>query len=173
MSLTGEILFDDISDSSFVPNFHNIAYSPQYPFLYKGNLLENICLCPPSDLDIPLLYQSCALSHCFYHDDSNSHPLEYFLEVNSYTRSLYDHFLSKTVDSNGKGLSGGQMKRVSFARAIYSNRPYILLDEPTSGLDKATEEYITRSILHLSHYKAVVITTHSSVFDSFGFLINI
>ena len=59
-------------------------------------------------------------------------------------------------------LSGGQRKRVGFARAIVNNPEVILYDEPTAGLDPILSTLIEDYINKLGHeYKvASVIVTH-------------
>src|SRR3546814_5611106 len=39
-----------------------------------------------------------------------------------------------TVDSEGRGLSGGEKQGVAIGRALYFNADLIILDEPTVGL---------------------------------------
>ncbi|MFW9831374.1 MAG: ABC transporter ATP-binding protein [Candidatus Thorarchaeota archaeon] len=59
-------------------------------------------------------------------------------------------------------MSGGQMQRIAFARAI-ANEPVLLLaDEPTGNLDTATGTEIIRLFQELAHeyQKAVVVATH-------------
>lgn len=46
-----------------------------------------------------------------------------------------DTGLQKQVGEDGSHLSGGQIQRVEFARALISKRPIILADEATSALD--------------------------------------
>lgn len=59
-------------------------------------------------------------------------------------------------------LSGGQMRRVSFAAALVHEPPLVILDEPTAGVDpilrKSIWTYLER-IVHTSKI-TVIITTH-------------
>jgi ATP-binding cassette subfamily C protein CydC len=43
------------------------------------------------------------------------------------------------IDESGGTLSGGEQKRLSLARALLANRPWLAADEPSEGLDPATE----------------------------------
>ena len=58
-------------------------------------------------------------------------------------------------------LSGGELKRVSIARAMINNPKILIADEPTTGLDKETGKII---LDYLSEYKlegnAVLLATH-------------
>lgn len=59
-------------------------------------------------------------------------------------------------------LSGGQRKRVGFARAIATRPKYILYDEPTTGLDPVTTAVIDQLIIRMSDELGVtgLVITH-------------
>ena len=72
------------------------------------------------------------------------------------------------VDLEGYGqrspseLSGGQRKRVGFARAIATEPKYLLYDEPTTGLDPVTSAVIDRLMIRMADELGVtgVVITH-------------
>lgn len=73
-----------------------------------------------------------------------------------------------------RGLSGGEMRRVSIGQEICSNdAPVLLLDEPTTGLDSKTAEQVMLNVVELARNKGtiVVATIHqpnssiTSLFD--------
>ncbi|MBI3308349.1 MAG: ATP-binding cassette domain-containing protein [Candidatus Melainabacteria bacterium] len=70
--------------------------------------------------------------------------------------------LEKYIDYFPDQLSGGQKKRVSFARAIAHKPEIILYDEPTSGLDPVLSTLIEDYINKLSHefHVASIVVTH-------------
>jgi phospholipid/cholesterol/gamma-HCH transport system ATP-binding protein len=59
-------------------------------------------------------------------------------------------------------LSGGQRKRVGFARAIATRPKYVLYDEPTTGLDPVTTAVIDGLIMKMARELGVtgVVVTH-------------
>ena len=73
--------------------------------------------------------------------------------------------LEKYIDHFPDELSGGQKKRIAFARAIASEPQVILYDEPTSGLDPILSTLIEDYINKLSNelkVASVVVTHHLS-----------
>ena len=62
----------------------------------------------------------------------------------------------------GSGLSGGQMQRLSIARALLSNADIWLLDEPCSGLDKETAQAVLATLKRVSKGKTLLIVSHDT-----------
>lgn len=58
-------------------------------------------------------------------------------------------------------LSGGELRRLEIARAIFKDSDVILFDEPTSGLDSINEMIISDLICSLRD-KIVIVVTHST-----------
>lgn len=59
-------------------------------------------------------------------------------------------------------LSGGQMRRVSFAAALIHEPPLVILDEPTAGVDPILRSNIWKYLVNISRnsHITVIITTH-------------
>ena len=79
--------------------------------------------------------------------------MEYLAEVRL-DPELSSHFPSEC--------SGGEQKRVAFARAMALDNPVILADEPTANLDKGTSRVIADILVGLAHErgKLVIAVTH-------------
>ncbi|HEL1061403.1 TPA: ABC transporter ATP-binding protein [Streptococcus equi subsp. zooepidemicus] len=67
-------------------------------------------------------------------------------------------------------LSGGEMQRVSIARALAKKPKLLLCDEPTGALDSKTGQHIMQLLQEASKDEdvAVVLVTHNTEFKTFG-----
>lgn len=68
--------------------------------------------------------------------------------------------LDSEVGEGGSRLSGGQRQKIGIARALLSNREYILFDEATSAVDRQSEEEIWKCIEHLSKVRTLILISH-------------
>ncbi|CCH46552.1 Pleiotropic drug resistance protein [Wickerhamomyces ciferrii] len=72
-------------------------------------------------------------------------------------------------DSQVKGISGGEKRRVSIAIQLLNNSKILLLDEPTSGLDSFTSSSIISLLneLAISEKKTIILTIHQPKYEIF------
>ncbi|MDC2993648.1 ABC transporter ATP-binding protein/permease [Candidatus Pelagibacter sp.] len=81
--------------------------------------------------------------------------------LNSLINSLPNKINTK-VGERGSRLSGGQLQRISIARALYRKTELIIFDEPTSALDEDNEIKILNIIKNISKSKnsTIMIISH-------------
>jgi ABC-type transport system involved in cytochrome bd biosynthesis fused ATPase/permease subunit len=60
----------------------------------------------------------------------------------------------------GHPVSGGELQRLSVARAVLTGRPVLVLDEPTSHLDQATAAAVLEAVLEHARGRSVLWVTH-------------
>jgi putative ABC transport system ATP-binding protein len=72
--------------------------------------------------------------------------------------------LSKRADNYPAQLSGGELQRISIARAICKNPQLLLCDEPTGALDSETGKRILTLLQSMAkkYNNAVVVVTHNA-----------
>lgn len=121
----------------------NTSYAPQKVYILDDTIKKNICFEEEdSQMDENLLKKSLSLA-----------SLDDLLD------SLPDG-LNTNIGENGSQLSGGQIQRIGFARAIYKNPKFLICDEITSSLDKENEDIIINSIKKLSKEMTILLITH-------------
>ncbi len=80
-------------------------------------------------------------------------------QLNKFIDNLPDG-LDTIVGDRGIRLSGGQIQRISIARALYFDTEILILDEATSALDNDTEMEFINSVEALKNKKTIIIVSH-------------
>jgi len=126
------------------PNsIRNIAYVPQMPVLISGTIRENI------------EFGNTKL-------EDNDNKLQNVIRYSGLD-SVLDRLpmgLETSLDQIGNIISGGELQRISIARALYLNSKFIVLDEATSSLDGGMEKNITNYLNSLKKYATIVVVAH-------------
>lgn len=77
--------------------------------------------------------------------------------------ALVDVGLDDLAAVTAKTLSGGELQRLSLARAIASGREVVLVDEPTASLDAANTQRVAKILAALSISAMLIVATHDEV----------
>jgi ATP-binding cassette subfamily B protein len=64
------------------------------------------------------------------------------------------------LGEDGLGLSGGQKRLISIARALVSNPPILILDEPTNDFDLETEQTFKENLKTIAYGRTLILITH-------------
>ena len=147
----GEILIDGIPIQYYNLSGirSEIGYVPQNPFLFSETIERNIRFGKQdaSFEEIKAAAQSAAVAE----------NIEQFKEG-------YETLLGE----RGVTLSGGQIQRISIARALIKDPKVLLFDDCLSAVDADTEEEILKNLKERSKEKTTLIVSHriSSVMDA-------
>ena len=143
MPETGNIIYKNNKNQTFVNFKKSIGYVSQNVFISDDSIIKNIAFGIHDDLiDMDKVYTVAKLAN-----------------IHEFIFSLPDKYNS-ILGKNGSRLSGGQKQRIAIARVLYKNPSIVIFDEATSQLDVPTEKLVFKSIKELSEKITVVIITH-------------
>ncbi|MFR7018831.1 ATP-binding cassette domain-containing protein, partial [Streptococcus pneumoniae] len=105
-----------------------IAYVPQKVELFKGTIRSNLTLGLNQEVTDQELWQALEIAQAkdFVSDKEG--------------------LLDALVEAGGRNFSGGQKQRLSIARAVLRQAPFLILDDATSALDTITESKLLKAI---------------------------
>lgn len=83
-------------------------------------------------------------------------------QIHSFIISLPEGY-DTWVGEAGFKLSGGQLKRLTIARALLKEAPVLILDEVGEGLDSKTEHAVLQAIFEYKKDSSILLITHSNV----------
>ncbi len=139
---SGEILIDgqNIKNVTQESLHKQIGYVPQTSVLLERSIAENISYGKPNAKQEEIKQ---AAKEAFADKFIEELPNEY-----------------QTILNAQNQLSGGQMQRLSIARALLKDAPILILDEATSALDSESEFYIQKAIENMLKDKTVIAVAH-------------
>jgi thiol reductant ABC exporter CydD subunit len=129
-----------VADADVVDWRSRVGWVRQDPFLIAGTVLDNVLLgAPAADRE------------------AAAHALELVGAADLVPR------LDERILELGTGLSHGERRMVTFARALARDPELLLLDEPAAGLDTDTQLRIAASFERLAKGRTVVTVAHQPV----------
>jgi ATP-binding cassette subfamily C protein CydD len=107
---------------------NSIGYVPQIPHLAPGNIREQFLL--------------------LRRDASDSEIISSLREVGLHMADLEDGLktLIGGAGENSNQLSGGQIRKIAVARALFKNPSFIIADEPTADLDADSANLVMNAL---------------------------
>ena len=105
-----------------------MAYVPQKVELFKGTIRSNLTLGMENPVSDQELWKALEIAQAkdFVSDKEGQ--------------------LDAEVQAGGRNFSGGQKQRLSIARAVLRQAPFLILDDATSALDTITESNLLKAV---------------------------
>ena len=121
-----------------------ISYVPQKLFLFDDTIKNNITL--GQDIN--------------YFDEKKFKKATMISTVNDFVEKL-DEKYDTLVKDEGTRFSGGQIQKISLARAIYFSKEILVLDEFTNQIDKESELKIIEDLFFEFKNSTIILVTHN------------
>ena len=138
----GKVLFGGVPTGEVLQNSPGtFAVVPQRPHLVTGTLLQNISLVSEEETD-------------------KDKAKEVLIRAGLKKLTTVPGWEKQDIRPDSGQLSGGEIQRLSLARALYRNPKILFLDEATSALDAETEFEITSVLDKLRFEMTIVLIAH-------------
>ena len=138
----GSIFIDNYNLNKLNTNYLRrlIGIVPQKTFIFSGTISEAIRFGRPTTKANIVNAARIANAHDFIEELPDG----------------YETF----IEERGSNLSGGQLQRISIARALLGDPTILLLDEATSALDAESEESVQKGLQQAMHNRTVLVIAH-------------
>ena len=131
----------DIREINLEELHNNVGHVAQDPFLFEGTVRENLLLAK-ADADekeiLDALEKACAWN---------------FVDA-------LPEKLDTNIGEKGIRLSQGEKQRLTIARVLLKNPPFVILDEATASVDTITERKIQEALDNLVEARTVLVIAH-------------
>ncbi len=131
----------DIRNMSLESLNKQISYVSQEQFLFNTSILENIRAGNLNATDEEVILAA-----------KKAQCMEFIEKLPNGINSI--------AGNGGRQLSGGQIQRITLARAILKNAPIVILDEATAFTDAKNEKNIERVISEIVKGKTLIVIAH-------------
>jgi ABC-type bacteriocin/lantibiotic exporter with double-glycine peptidase domain len=120
-----------------------MAYVPQSPFIVAGDIYHNIT---------------------FGSEIRNNQVIDHLIDILNLGKvaERLKEVNFEGIFEEGNNLSGGEKQRIGIARALYSEKNFVILDEPTSALDSENQERFIKLLKEFKDKKTLIVVTHNS-----------
>ena len=131
----------DIRDIK-LEDLHNcVGHVAQDPFLFEGTVRDNLLLAKADGTETEIIN---ALKKACAWDFVDALPEK----------------LDTNIGEKGIRLSQGEKQRLTIARVLLKNPPFVILDEATASVDTITERKIQEALDHLVEARTVLVIAH-------------
>ena len=132
---------EDIRNISLSELHDKVGHVAQDPFLFDGSVRDNLLLAKPDATDTEIAH---ALEQACAHEFVNALPER----------------LDTNIGEKGIRLSQGEKQRLTIARVLLKNPPFVILDEATASVDTITERKIQLALDNLVEERTVLVIAH-------------
>lgn len=138
----GEIRIDGLPLSTYTIQslIENVAFVPQKPFVFLDTIAENI-----------------AYGHSYSKEQIEKAAQAAYAD--EFIEGLPEKYQTVLLEM-GKSLSGGQLQRLTIARALIKDAPILILDEATASLDSVSEKLIKKALEKLKFHVTQIVIAH-------------
>lgn len=138
----GNVLLDgkNVKDYNIDSLMENFTFVFQNVYLFNDTILNNLKMAR-EDATIDEINNALKMACCDFVD-------------------LLPNGVNTIVGEGGATLSGGELQRLSIARAILKDSKIVILDEATANVDPENEEKLMKAIDSLTTNKTVIMIAH-------------
>ena len=139
---SGSVLLDgkDVKDYNIDSLMENFTFVFQNVYLFNDSIANNLRMAKENASEEEI-NKALKLACCdFVYDLPNG--------------------VNTIIGEGGSTLSGGELQRLSIARAILKDSKIVILDEATANVDPENEEKLMEAIDHLTKNKTVIMIAH-------------